>query len=864
MSESIIKRVKDAAIGRCNELSGLASELLDGREHDCPRCGQRKFNVKKDFNDSGNAYCRSCCPKGTGDIINFRVWLSGGVIGQVDSAKKLSQELGIETRSNQAAKRLDAIDRVCQAKSIARESLLRYGARTQTRRGTDGQSREVVRVPMHGEDGEIVSWFTVPESGKGLCDKGKPSGLFLPGRKPTRGERWILVEGVKDAAALASMGYLACGMPGCELGDSFAPLFAGCFVTVVPDKDRAGLAGATRTASRLIDFTAETPKIAKLPGESRRKKGDDIRDLLKRQGGEAKARKAIDTAGFWDGNILRVEGSEHRRIEIELEPEADETTIVSAVVDALGTLDGDDALFVSGESLVQPFPPLIATGTWKTRAVSKPIVRNLITRACRLFSREGKGRKHIAPPGWLVDSVYSLGNYGGKIRTITGIIEAPTIRPDGSILQSSGWDAPTGLVLKSSIDFPEIANEPTKADARQAAETLLEVVVDFPFRNLSDRSAWLALVLSLVGRAAVDGCVPLFPIAANVRGSGKSKLADAASLIAYGRPAARKPFAKHDDEQRKVITTIALEGGPVVLFDNLDGRLSGASLDAALTASTWSDRLLGVSATTGELPLRTVWIATGNNLSFGSAIARRVLPITLMSELENPEDRKGFKHPDLLGWIANERPRLVSAALTILRAWFKAGKPQVDRETWGSFEEWTRVIRGSIVWLGLADPLQTREIAKESDDSAMLLGLLIAGIEEADPDGRGLTAAEIAKKLSRDAGEWSDCPSLTEASAMICGQKFDTRRFGNRVKEFQNRVHCGKRIVATSAIGGVKRYRVESIESGSSGSSGSCISYARKELNLPLHQQDSPKETWEDRNPLNQLDPLCEPNGIVF
>ena len=48
---------------------------------------------------------------------------------------------------------------------------------------------------------------------RGLCEKGKPSGVFLPGRAPQPGETWYIVEGVKDAAALYALGYLVVGMP---------------------------------------------------------------------------------------------------------------------------------------------------------------------------------------------------------------------------------------------------------------------------------------------------------------------------------------------------------------------------------------------------------------------------------------------------------------------------------------------------------------------------------------------------------------------------------------------------------------------------------------------------------------------------
>jgi len=54
---------------------------------------------------------------------------------------------------------------------------------------------------------------------------------------------------------------------------------------------------------------------------------------------------------------------------------------------------------------------------------------------------------------------------------------------------------------------------------------------------------------------------------------------------------------RDDDECRKRITAIALAAEPAVLIDNIVYGLGCASLDAALTATTWQDRILGRSET---------------------------------------------------------------------------------------------------------------------------------------------------------------------------------------------------------------------------------------------------------------------------
>ena len=363
-------------------------------------------------------------------------------------------------------------------------------------------------------------------------------------------------------------------------------------------------------------------------------------------------------------------------------------------------------------------------------------------------------------------------------------------------------------------------HKPTKDDAASAIANLNEVLADFPLYDAADRSAWLAMVLSMIGRSCIDGYVPLFAVTANIRGAGKSLLVDAATLIAYGHHAGRKAFTRDDDEMRKVITAVTLAATPSILFDNVDMQLGGAALDAAITSSTWSDRVLGQSRMTGDLPMRTVWSATGNNMAFGSDVGRRVLPIRLQSRLETPEDRSGFHHPDLLSWIEAERPRLAVAALTLLRAYFVAGCPPQTGGNWGSFERWSEVVRGSIVWAGGADPLPTRSTALAGDDTAALLGKLIVGIETADPSGVGLTTKEIERKTFGIQADDVDHETLAEAAFEICGERFNGRKFGRRVRGFVGRVWQGRYIEADSARGGVARWRVRRADGGFGGYGG--------------------------------------------
>lgn len=84
-----------------------------------------------------------------------------------------------------------------------------------------------------------------------------------------------MVEGVKDAAALLSLDYLAVGLHTKEMPTKFSRLFRGADVVVVPDLDKAAEEGSKKTCATMYGV-AESPKVTRLPEEYRATDGDDV------------------------------------------------------------------------------------------------------------------------------------------------------------------------------------------------------------------------------------------------------------------------------------------------------------------------------------------------------------------------------------------------------------------------------------------------------------------------------------------------------------------------------------------------------------------------------------------------------------
>src|SRR5207248_9220659 len=97
---------------------------------------------------------------------------------------------------------------------------------------------------------------------------------------------------------------------------------------------------------------------------------------------------------------------------------------------------------------------------------------------------------------------------------------------------------------------------------------------------------------------------------------------------------------------------------------------------------------------------------------FTGDMSRRTLLLRLDPRCERPELRE-FETPDPRDVALRDRPSLVVAALTIIRAFVNAGCPR-ERPPLGSFDDWSKLVRDPLLWLGCADPVEAIKIGRAS------------------------------------------------------------------------------------------------------------------------------------------------------
>jgi putative DNA primase/helicase len=396
----------------------------------------------------------------------------------------------------------------------------------------------------------------------------------------------------------------------------------------------------------------------------------------------------------------------------------------------------------------------------------------------------------------------------GKWRApvLTGLIFAPTLRADGTILDRPGFDAATGLLLVADgTAFPPIPPAPTLHAARTAVDLLSTELLDgFDFVGDADRAVALSGILTALVRRSLP-TAPLHAFTAPTAGSGKSMLVDVAATIATGRPAPVMAMGATPEELEKRIAGVLIGGDPVMTIDNVEAPLGGDVLNQMLTQQLVRLRPLGTSAMV-DLPAAVFVAATGNNLQVAGDMTRRTLVCRLDPGVERPELRSFDVNP--LARVATDRGRYVAAAITILRAYVVAGRP-VQALPIGSFEAWSRMVRDALTWAGCADPVETIEHARGTDPRLAALAAVIETWARDVGIGNRVGTAELVNRAGeRFADGELVHPDLRAALMAVAGEgsAINATRLGRWIAKNVERVVAGHRIEKGPTVGGTARF----------------------------------------------------------
>jgi hypothetical protein len=352
----------------------------------------------------------------------------------------------------------------------------------------------------------------------------------------------------------------------------------------------------------------------------------------------------------------------------------------------------------------------------------------------------------FSPPETLAKAIVNRGHW--SLPKLKGIVEISVLRKDGTILSRPGYDPASELYYHPAGPIPQIHDTPTREDGASAAGFLLDVLSDFPFQDEASRDNALGLLLTVTVKEFV-GLAPIALIDAPIRGTGKTRLVQLASIVASGHELPLSPEVRDDEEWRKKITSLLIADHPVIIIDNVERTLCSGQLSAVLTTSEWTDRILGKSEVL-HLHSRAVWIATGNNIRLGGDIARRAWWIRLNANLPKPwlRDSRGFKR-ELPAWAIQHRPEIAAALLTMARAWFLGGSPLWSGRPLGSYELWSRTVGGILEYCGVKRFLTNLEdLYDQADDELNEWGAFLNAIFETFGADSAFSTKTLTERLS--------------------------------------------------------------------------------------------------------------------
>ena len=129
------------------------------------------------------------------------------------------------------------------------------------------------------------------------------------------------------------------------------------------------------------------------------------------------------------------------------------------------------------------------------------ILVDTLTRGLRFrkFDKRSEEYVRIDCPSRVAETVLSRAG-DRRLKPIIGFIEAPILRPDGTVLMRPGYDDATALVLLGNEQWPSIPNKPNRLEIASAVRTLKTPFTEFPFTGDSDRAVLFSGILTALQR----------------------------------------------------------------------------------------------------------------------------------------------------------------------------------------------------------------------------------------------------------------------------------------------------------------------------------------------------------------------------
>lgn len=303
-----------------------------------------------------------------------------------------------------------------------------------------------------------------------------------------------------------------------------------------------------------------------------------------------------------------------------------------------------------------------------------------------------------------------------KLRRVH-FVRLPVQRKDGRIeLLPRGYDQDSEiLTMKDCLEYE------TDWDLQRARLFLDKFLEEVPFTNPRSKAVHVLAMLSVFGLALLKrGSKPMnFCYRANRERSGKGLFLKSAIVGPCGPFVDVQAISDSKEEFRKVLDTEALNGSSYIFLDEVENRLQNRTLNAFITGSKWSGRLMNSQKKFSVDNQAIVFIA-GNNIELSGDLTGRFLLVDFYVAEADPQKRV-IKHVIDDSYLAQDQVRadLLAATWAIMRSWdegvgvdesgqvVKCDRRPEPSSVYRGFEAFSRLFGGMIQNAGYGNPMES-------------------------------------------------------------------------------------------------------------------------------------------------------------
>jgi hypothetical protein len=458
------------------------------------------------------------------------------------------------------------------------------------------------------------------------------------------------------------------------------------------------------------------------------------------------------------------------------------------------TADGTNAAAEDGETMKAPPEPALVQ---LTPTAIELLVENFVR-----WSVQKKNTCYFgALPRPFIDGLREYSP--SSIPVVRAINTAPLVTMSGHIIYGVGLDRNTGLVhrIDPLLHACLPTDPPSEQEVRDALSFLLDEWLVDAALDPAGKCIAIMLALTLIERALLAER-PAFFVTAPQRGGGKTTLVHMITLAVLGRRAAAAGWSKNPEERKKALFSYFRQGVAALVWDNIPrgSAISCPHIEAALTASEISDRVLGVSRVE-VVPSITPQVFTGNSILPCGDMTSRSLIAALNVNRPDPENRD-FAHPDPLAWTQTNRPKILRALYTILiagalnRPHHQMAKTRF--KSWWSLVGWPVEYAASLVGIAVncTELLRAGEVG---DEEASAVSAILTLFREIWGE-KDFTAKDVVKVMTPepkfdgvdgakvDDAERSHADAIADALGELVGKRLDKPTAHSLGKLFQKRL----------------------------------------------------------------------------